>query len=193
MANIDSPRGLRPVRDTNGKPWSGATNRYFVPASDSTAIYLGGLVKLTGTGDAAGQYPAVTGNVAATDQFVGVVTSIVPATRDTPIYRPASTALYVNVADDPDLLFAVQEDSDGGALATTAIGLNAAILNPTAGDAATGFSSMELDSSTAATTATLDLRIVALDRTDGNNLGANADWLVRINNHAFRTNAAAGA
>jgi hypothetical protein len=44
-------------------------------------------------------------------------------------------------------------------------------------------SGVELDSSTAATTATLQVKIIRLDQRPDNEIGTNADWIVKINNH----------
>jgi hypothetical protein len=41
MANSNAPTGLTPVRYASGAPYNGAANVYFVPASDSTALYIG--------------------------------------------------------------------------------------------------------------------------------------------------------
>jgi hypothetical protein len=186
MANADAPRGLSPVRYLGGAAYTGATSLYFVPAGDSTALFVGGLVKLAGSADADG-VPTVTGNVTTGDAVVGVVTSVVPVTRDSTIYREASVARYVNVADDPNLLFEVQEDSTGAALAATAVGNVADLATITAGSTVTGFSTMEIDSSTATASGdgTQDVLIHSLARAEDNAIGTNANWLVRLNNHAF--------
>ena len=96
---------------------------------------------------------------------VGVVVGIVNAKRDpvtgkmtagsisldTPQYRPASTAQYVLVADDPDLVFEVEATNAGSAysFAVADVGLNA---NVHAGSGST----------TAGTSAhSLDIRVVS--------------------------------
>lgn len=183
MANSDIPRGLWPVRYASGAPYNGAANRYYVPASDGTAIYLGDAVKLAGSADADG-VPDVA-QAAAGDTVIGVVVGVEPVTRDSTTYRVASTARYVFVADDPELLFSVQEDSVGGALAVTNVGNNFDLV-VAAGSAITGYSGMELDSSTAGTS-TAQVRVVALDPKPDNEIGANAKWLVRIVEHRSRT------
>lgn len=184
MANTDNPRGLTMARDGGASANTGAVNRYYVPDTDSTAIYVGGLVKLAGSADADG-VPSVTGNVSAGDVVVGVVVASEPVTQDSTVYRAASTARYIMVADDPKQLFEVQEDSVGGALAADNVGQNASLTGFTSGSTATGRSSIELDSSTAATTATLDVAIHRLAPRADNEIGTNAKWLVRLNNHQF--------
>lgn len=186
MPNADAATGLRPVRYLSGAPYNGAANRYFVPASDSTAIYIGGLVRLTGGADADG-IPVVTGNVSSGQAVVGVVVGVLPVTADSLIYRAASTARYVMVADDPNLLFEVQEDSDGGALAATATGATATLIGFTAGSTFTGLSTIEIDSSGLSETSDTDddVRIIqAVQRAD-NEIGNFCRWLVRLNVHAY--------
>lgn len=193
MANADAPFGLRPVRYLSGAPYNGAANTYFVPASDtSNAIFIGSLVRLTGGADADG-IPVVTGNVASGNPVVGVVVGVMPVTAESTIYRANSTARYLMVADDPNLVFAVQEDSDGGALAATAAGATCMLVGFTAGSTITGLSSIELDSSNVSETSDTDddVRIIQAVQSPDNAIGANARWLVRLNVHQY-VNAAVG-
>ena len=183
MANTDTPRGLWPVGYASGAPYNGAANRYYVPASDGTAIFVGDLVKLGGSADADGIPSAI--QAAAGDTVIGVCVGVVAVTHESTTYREASTERYIFVADDPELLFSVQEDSVGGALAAANVGQNADVVVGS-GSTFTGFSGMELDSSTAAT-GTAQLRIVRLDPKPDNEIGTNANWLVRIVEHRSRT------
>lgn len=184
MANNDNARGLTLSRAQGSSGKSGGVSKYYVPATDGTAIYLGGLVKLAGSADADG-VPSVTGNVAAGNAVVGVVVGVEADTHDSTTYRAASTERYVLVADDPNELFEIQEDSVGAALAATDVGLNASLIGLTGGSTVNGRSTMELDSSTAATTATLDLSIHRMALRADNEIGTNAKWLVRLNNHQY--------
>jgi len=88
----------------------------------------------------------------------------------------------VLVDDDPDHAFEIQEDSVGGALAVTDIGLNADFINA-AGNAYTKRSGAMLDTSTKATTATLPLKIIGLVPRPNNDIGATAKVIVKINVH----------
>lgn len=186
MANSDAPRGLSPVRDVSGAPYSGSVNRYYVPSSDATAIYIGSLVKPAGSADADG-IMSVTGNVSTGDAVLGAVVGVEPVTADSKIYREASTERYVFVADDPNALFEVQEDSDGAALAAANVGNTADLTGLTSGATPTGLSSIEIDSSTATASGdgTEDVLIIGLSRKQKNEIGTNANWLVRLNNHFF--------
>jgi hypothetical protein len=185
MANVDAPNGLRPVKHLDGSPFNGATNRYYVPASDGTAIFVGDAVKSAGSADADGV--ASVAQAAAGDSIRGVVVGIEPETDESLNYRAASTERYVYVADAPDLVFEVQEDSVGGALAAANVGQNADLVVGT-GNTTVGTSAMELDSSSAAAT-TAQLRILGFAQREDNEIGTNAKVLVAINEHEFKTTA----
>jgi hypothetical protein len=184
MANASTPNGLVPVRDLTG-PYAGQTNAYSTAAGDGTLLGIGDPVKIAGTSQLIGYitYADVT-RAATGDVIVGVVTSCLPATRDSTVYRAASTATIVNVVDDPNVLFEVQESAGGTALTANDIGLNANFVVASA-STATGLSATTLDNSTEATTNTLDLKIVGLANKPNNEVGASAKWIVRINRHLY--------
>ena len=190
MANTDAAFGLKPMRHRDGSPYNGAFKRYYIGTGDSNNLFIGDVVALAGSGSAEG----VPGIVRATagagssagDGPVGVVVGFENLTSDnlSRTYRPASTAMYVYVADSPNLMYAVQEDSAGGAISVDSIGLNANIIIGT-GNTVTGTSAVELDSNTAAVTATLDCRIHEVLQRPDNEVGVNAIWLVSLNNHPW--------
>lgn len=180
MANVDSAFGLMPVRYASGAPYTGACNRYYVPASDGTALFRGDPVILAGSADANGVPDVTRATAGSAGRITGVVVGVVNDASITGKHRPASTAGYVLVADDPNLLFEIQDDSVGGNLAATDIGLNADLASGT-GSTVTGLSGFELDTSTKATTATLQLRIEGLVQRPDVEVGANTKALVRIN------------
>jgi hypothetical protein len=85
-------------------------------AGDGTAVYIGDAVKLVGTSQIINGSPYADIAIAATgDVFVGVVIGVLPSTRDSLTYRAASTQRLLLVADDPDLLFEVQQRNSGTA------------------------------------------------------------------------------
>lgn len=179
------PFGLTPVRYKSGAPYNGAANLYSVAAGETNNIFIGDPVLISGTGDAAG-IPGVV-RAAAGDRMTGVVVGFgqfdgASAGSTTAInrgYRTALTADYLLVADDPALLFAVEEDAVGGALATTDIGNNADLVGGT-GSTVTRRSGYMLDSSTKVTT-TAQVRIWGFDQTIGNTIGGTGPvWLVSI-------------
>ena len=178
MANNDNAKGFVPRKYLDGTSYDGKVFKYFVPSTDSTAIYRGGPVKLAGSADSRG-IPTVQA-ASSGDKVVGVMVGVAEATRDDKTYREASTDTYILCAPADNLLFECQEDSDGGALAATDVGQNISHTSES-GNTTYGNSTIELDSSTAAGTSSLALQIIALaDRTD-NEIGDNAKWLVRFN------------
>ena len=193
MANSDNATGLTLARQQGSSAHGGNINRYVALAATGTDIFVGGLVKPAGTADADGVMD-VTGNVATGDAVLGVVVGIEPVTADSLVYREASTLRYIYVADDPNALFEVQEDSVGAAMAVTAVGNTADLASFTSGRDASGKSLIEIDSSTATASGdgTEDVLIVGLVQRADNEIGDNAKWLVRLNNHFF-VDAQAGA
>lgn len=179
MANTDTPFGLLPVRMADGSPFAACIDMFYVPSSDSTALYKGDPVNLAGSADSAGV--ASVKRAAASENILGAVVGFADATSMSAGFRAASTAAYVLVAHGQDLLFEIQEDSVGGALAAADIGLNADIIVASA-NAYSKMSGVELDTSTKATTATLPLRIRGLAQRPDNAIGANAKVLVTLNN-----------
>ena len=191
MANTSVARGLKPVRHANGSVYTGSFNTYFVPSSDATALYIGDPVIVAGSADADGVPTAIRATAAGGNYISGVVVGFSPVLgagssgRDSTVYRAASTARYAYVADSPDLIFEIQEDAVGGALAAADVGLNVDLIAGS-GSAVTGYSGFQADTSTKATTNTLQLRIVRFVPRVDNEIGANAKIEVMINLHQQR-------
>lgn len=184
MANVDRPSGLRPIRHLNGNPYNGAARRCFIPATDSTATFVGDAVVSAGSADADGVPTVAQASAGGAIRGVIVGFEVNGTDLETP-YRLASTARYCFVCEDPDVVFEIQEDSDGGALAAANVGNNADIVVGS-GDTSGGASGMELDSSTAATTAAT-LNILGLSQRADNEIGTNAKWEVIITEHELRS------
>lgn len=185
MANVNRVNGARPVKHLDGSPYNGAVNRYYLPAGDATATFVGDFVKSGGTADADG-VPTIA-QAAAGDPIRGVIVAFEPDPDNLGRnYRPASTARYALVADAPDLVFEIQEDAVGGALAITAVGNNADIVVGS-GNTTSGASGMQLDTSDIKT-ATAQLRILGFVQDPKNEVGvANAKVLVSINEHELKS------
>lgn len=179
MANSNVAFGLDPIAPKGGVV---QTTEYYVPASDSTALFVGDPVIIAGGADADGVSTVTRATAASAGRITGVVVGFRPSPTVIAAggYRLASTAEYVLVCDDPEQVFEIQEDSVGGALAAADIGLNADLVAGT-GSTVSKRSGFQLDTSTKATTATLQLRILGLQRRVDNEIGANAKVLVRIN------------
>lgn len=185
MANADTPAGATPVAHRNGAAYNGSFNVYSVAAGDGTALYIGDFVKLAGTGQTLnGRVLQDVTRAATGDVIVGVVVGVKPDTQDSLRYRAASTAREVYVADNPDLVFEIQEGSSGTALTANDIGLNINFVVGS-GSTVTGLSGTQLDNSTEATTNTLDLHLMKPVAREDNAIGYSCKWLVTINRHQY--------
>lgn len=197
MASVSRLNGFTPVKSITGAPYNGAASIYFVPASDSSVIMVGDVVKLLGDARSPTGVPTVTRHAGgATEAAVGVVIGIlfsgvgdaqnVPPVNDlnTPVYRRASTDRYLLVADDPNLVFEVQ--TSGAALATADIGLNCEIA-ATAGSTTSGASGMSANLTNKNATATTPLKLVGFPYRPDNQIGdAFTRVYVTINNHQYK-------
>lgn len=180
MANINAPSGFRVVQVGAGSAHRGSVNLYYIPSTDSTATFVGDLVKLTGAGDATGN-PVVTSATAVGDDVVGVVVGFVAdPTRLDLKHRLASTERYAFVADAAEVILEAQ---DSGTTAAGDVGQNIQPSFGTAGSALTGVSGMQLDGTTKATTNTHMFKIVKVVQRPNVELGANGKFHVRFNRH----------
>ncbi|MDX2059928.1 MAG: hypothetical protein SFV24_19115 [Gemmatimonadales bacterium] len=200
MPNVNKPSGLTPVKYLGGADWDGRGNVYSIDSANTSIFAPGDLVRLSGTGDAngiPGIVKSAAGDGATLGQgAVGVVLAV-GTNPNGPWINPADlTAMvtpgsgkgrnyYALVADDPNIIFEVQELGTGTPLDQTAIGLNCnlSIANPATG---TQVSGTMLDNATEAATLGLDVKLLGLARKPGNAFGAYAKWLVLINSHAYR-------
>lgn len=205
MANADRPSGGTPVQYMNGSCWEGQARVYCVPSGELNALAVGDPVDIAGGADANG-VPTVTlatagdgnpliGFIVATKGVKGnplgfsgpfadptdLNSTIIPATK--------TKDYYVLVADDPNLLFEIQEVSGGTALTAAEVGLNANLVS----GANNGFvSGWEVSNNGEATTATFQLRLERLAPRPDNAFGEHAKWWVRIQNHRLVGSGAAG-
>lgn len=195
MANANRPSGFTPVQYLNGAPWSGQARLYSIAAAYATALYVGDPVISSGTADANGVPGIVLG--AATGALRGVIVAIgssegLPANIVNPnvTYRPAaaqSGVWYAMVVDDPNVIFEIQEKANTTQLAATEIGLNQISIAGTGNGFVSGWQLAATTDATAATTATLQLRLMGLARRQDNAFGAYAKHLVKINVHELGT------
>jgi hypothetical protein len=183
MANIDKAFGLRPLGNLSA---TGSQKQYGyqIEENQAGAIYQGDLVTIVG-GYVVKFAPAT--HAAALGVFNGC--NYIDPTTGKPTwknYYPGSVnitqgKIVADVLDDPNQLFLIQADED---IEQADIGKNADIVG-TGGNTVTGVSSMELDSSTIADTAALNLKIVGLYDVPGNELGDFAVVVVKINEHLY--------
>jgi len=196
MANTNGAFGLRPVRHLSGAPYSGQLTPYFVASDYATNMFIGDPVVVTGASvtDGGVTRPVVAvATAGATNQITGVCMGFVPNPSVVSLgYGAASTLRIALVADAPDLLFEVQEDAVGGAIAIASIGLNCNLVSG-AGSAYVKKSGWMLDSNTVASDATYQVTIRGLMERDDNEPATDyAKYLVSINIHTNRLAAVAG-
>ena len=192
MANVNKPFGLRPIGNLSA---TGAQKQYGYEIADNQAgaIYQGDLVTLK-DGYILKFNPA--SHTAAVGVFNGC--NYVDPTSGKPTwsnYYPGSVnittgKIIADVLDDPNQLFIIQADED---IVQADFGKNADVTGSTTGSTVTGISNMTLDSSTIATTAALNLKLVGLYNVDGNDLGTNYTVvIVKINEHLYGSAGVAG-
>jgi hypothetical protein len=194
MANANRPAGLVPVKNLSGANWNGQGNIYSIAASYGTALAVGDPVISSGSADANG-VPGIAiygGTGAIRGVIVGLGTSeggIYNPNNLNSIVRPASdpAVWYAIVADDPNLIFEINEHANGTQLAAGQTGMNTTMQSGTNNGYVSGWTLSSQTDATAATTATLPIRLLGLARRANNAFGAYATWLVKINVHELGT------
>ena len=194
MANANKPMGLSPVQYLNGAPWNGGGRIYSIAASYGTALAVGDPVISSGTSDSAGvQGIAIYGGTGAIRGVI-VGLGVGPTMLANPnnlnsIIRPASDPAewYALVVDDPNVIFEINEHSNGTALAATDIGLNTTMQSGANNGYYSGWTLSSYSDATPATTATLPIRLLGLSQRIDNAFGAYAKHLVKINVHELGT------
>ena len=187
MANVSEKFGLRPYRKLDGTPLVGAQNRYTIASNYGTAIFQGDLVQPT----AAGNIERHTANTS--DAVVGVFNGVFytdPTTQKPTCknYYPGSVVasdITAFVVDDPDAVFLMDADE---AFTRANLFANYSVSNTT-GVTQTGISKVQLDVSATGTAATFVVQAIDIsqDPENSDTGTSNANILVRINNHFFRS------
>jgi hypothetical protein len=187
MANVVEKFGLRPYRKLDGTPLVGAQNRYTIASNYGTAIFQGDLVVPVTGGNierhTAGNSTAVIG------VFNGVFytdpTTQKPTWKN---YYPGSVVasdITAFVVDDPDAVFLMDADAT---FARADLFQNYSVTNAT-GNTKTGISEVQLDVSESGTNVSFIIQALDISQDPDNSdvASANANILVRINNHFFRS------
>ena len=190
MANVDKAFGLRALGNLSA---TGSQKQfgYNIADNQSGAIFQGQLVTLK-DGFILAFDPS--SHTAAVGVFNGC--NYIDPTTGKPTFSnfyPGSInitqgEIIADVMDDPNQLFLIQADED---IEAADIGKNADIVVGS-GSTTTGLSVNELDSSTIATTAALNLKIVGLYDSPNNALGNFAVVVVKINEHLYGSAGVAG-
>jgi len=162
---VDKPYGLQPVNLIGGQVFAGSTRQMKIASGYAANIFYGDVVKLVSTG----VIEKDTGTTTATPVGVFLGCQFTnPSTKQIQFqqYWPTGTVAADAVAfvlDDPDVLFKVAAVSSGTTVAfygQTVIGTNVALVQ-NSGSTTTGDSAVAIDGSSAATTQSLPIRIVA--------------------------------
>ena len=187
MANVSEKFGLRPYRKLDGTPLVGAQNRYTIKANYGTAIFQGDLVIPTSTGN----IEKHTANTS--DAVVGVFNGVfyTDPTTSKPTFKnfyPGSINardITAFVVDDPDAVFLADADA---AFTRADLFKNYSMTNTT-GVTQTGISKAQLDVSVSGTAGTFVIQAIDISQDPDNSdtANANANILVRINNHFYRS------
>ena len=189
MANQLEKFGLRPYRKLDGTPLVGAQNRYTIKAGYGTAIYQGDLVIPVSTGNIERH---TAGNAAA---VVGVFNGVFynDPTTQKPTYKnyypggvtPTQGDITAFVVDDPDAVFLMDADQS---FTRADLFKNYSVTNAT-GTTATGISQVQLDVSASGTATTFAVQAIDISQDPDNSdvTVSNANILVRINNHFYRS------
>lgn len=183
-----SQRGFRPARKLSGgckfrsRPYPvNANNPKDLFVGHAVVLSSGNIVEATSTG---------------TDPILGVIKATYTGTKNrprthesSPVRVPASTAAFVDVIDDPDVVFSIEVD---GTASAAMVGQVIDIAASQSGNATTGQSGMYLQASTIAapTSAnfqTLPFRIVAAPSDLERGVAASGNRVdVIINSHQFK-------
>ncbi|HEX8186473.1 MAG TPA: hypothetical protein VF747_17030 [Blastocatellia bacterium] len=161
MSNLDNPYGLHPLTTQHGGPPH--VQKMQKDAAQATAIFKQDVVAREADSFLA------PGGTPGTTLYDGVSLD----------YGAALTLTDHLVVVDPSCIFDAQAD---GSLVQADEGLNVNFIFGT-GNSTTKFSGHELDSSTEATTGTLDAHILRILPIQNNDPGANCRFEILINRH----------
>ena len=186
MANVVEKFGLRPYRKLDGTPLVGAQNRYTIKSSYATAIYQGDLVIPTSTGNI--ERHTANNSTAVVGVFNGCFYT--DPTTQKPTYKnyyPGGVAASITafVVDDPDAVFLMDADA---VFSRADLFKNYSVTNTT-GVTQTGISKTQVDVSVSGTATSFAIQAIDIseDPDNSDTATANANILVRINNHFFRS------
>lgn len=198
MANTNSVRGFLPLKYFNGAPWQGAVRPYVIDAGNGTATFVGDLVSAAGNQTKVSivgssyrdQYlPRVLQATANDTIIVGSVVAFEPLTTSLQLlYRLASTERVAFVVDDPMVIYQAQTNGASGITAANVMQNYHIVVG--SGSTVTGYSGMQIADSTAATTATYEIRMLRLAVSADNTLGQYNKVECMLNNCYFKAGTA---
>ena len=183
MANVDSAFGLIPIAKVGQNPNNGGLTQYTIGDNQSTAIFTGDPVTYKDDGTV----EVATASTAFCGVFRGCFYTDPSTSKPTwRAYFPATTSpgdAVGFIVDDPMQSFIAQQDSVVSNIVAANLNENANLIF-NAGNTTTGVSGVEIDSSSAAITATHQVRLISFWDVPSNEATANNSGIVvKINNH----------
>lgn len=203
MANVSSVAGFRPVKHTNGSPYTGQANLYEYSVSETIPVFVGDAVIRSTNASTSGLVTVVSLSGHATDAndvtsgvVIGVVVGVSNSKQDidgkmtagsialdTPQYIAAGTKGYVLVADAIDIVYEIQSTAS---YALADIGLNADVgVLANAAAKVNGRSVMYVNATSPTASASRPLHVIGhVKRVDNDAPAANNKLLVQFTTHA---------
>ena len=163
---IDKTYGFKPINRLDGLPYAGAIRQIPIAPSYATAILNGDTVKVDTNGYIVAASTTDSGNIVGVLVGCSYINSLSQPTFSQ--YYPASTSTSTQmsmafVVDDPSAVFKVCATVAGSTTPTAysraIVGANVALV-ANVGSTTTGDSYYGIDGSSAATTATLPVRVI---------------------------------
>jgi hypothetical protein len=182
---VSAPYGLKPVNLIGGQVYAGSTRLLKIASGYAANIFYGDVVKLVSSGTVEKDTGTSTGTPVGV--FMGC-TYTDPSSKQPrwSQYWPTGTVAsdaQAYVVDDPDVLFKVAAVSSGTTVAfygQTVIGNNVSLVQ-NSGSTTTGDSAVAIDGSSAATTVSLPIRIIAGVPDTANAAGEFCEFICKWN------------
>jgi len=182
---VSAPYGLKPVNLIGGQVYAGSTRLLKIASGYAANIFYGDVVKLVSSGTVEKDTGTSTGTPVGV--FMGC-TYTDPSSKQPrwSQYWPTGTVAsdaQAYVVDDPDVLFKVAAVSSGTTVAfyaQTVVGNNVSLVQ-NSGSTTTGDSAVAIDGSSAATTVSLPIRIIAGVPDTANSSGEFCEFICKFN------------
>ena len=187
MSNPNTPRGFKPLKYSDNRPYSGGMNTYRLPSGYATNIFAGDVVKLISTGYLA--------KAAAGDQMRGIAAGFkyvsaaglwvtVPNWLASTVTMGAQD-VQVMVIDDPNVVFEAVFTNSASVPAVSNIGDNFNLYD-SGGSTLTGLSGEGIDLTTATVSAAQFNFLDFVQRADNDPTSAYSRGLFIPKSHDFR-------
>jgi len=186
---VSAPYGFKPINRLDGMPYAGATRQIKIASGYAANVFNGDLVSVVATGVVEKFAGTTTGSPVGV--FVGCsYTNPTTKQKQFAQYWPTGTVAADAVAyvvDDPNAVFKVVS-TDGSSAVTAAasavVGSNMSVIQGT-GDTNTGNSGVSVLGSSANTTNTLPIRVIAVVPETATGADAFVELIVKINIHQY--------